>query len=167
MNARRILPAAFTLAVGLAFLVGALNINSQLARNIGGNVGPVLYPIILAVLAMVIALVILIEPAAPAALGVIDEADTPVTPATARGILALFGVILAFLLLFHPLGYPISAGLLVFAIMLIGGMRNILVALAATVLLVAGFYFVFNNILLVQLPETPWPSGWFGTVGAS
>lgn len=167
MNARRILPAAFTLAVGLAFLVGSLNIDSELARNIGGNVGPVLYPIILAVLAMIIALVILIEPAAPLIPGVVDEAETPMTAQSARGILALFAVILAFLLLFRPLGYPLSAGLLVFGIMLIGGMRNVFVALAATVFLIAGFYFVFNNVLLVQLPETPWPSGWFETVGPS
>lgn len=167
MNTRRILPAAFTLAVGLAFLVGSLNIDSELARNIGGNVGPVLYPIILAVLAMIIALVVLIEPAAPLIPGVVDEAETPMTAHSARGILALFALILAFLLLFRPLGYPLSAGLLVFGIMLIGGMRNILVALAATVFLVAGFYVVFNNILLVQLPETPWPSDWFPSAGPS
>ncbi len=155
MSARRLVPALATFLVGLVFLAGSLNLDVELSQRIGGVIGPARYPLILAVCAMVLALLIVLEPPPSGADAIPDAAAVPVSRATAVKIVALFAAILAFLVLFKPLGYAISATGLIMAIMLLGGLRNRLLALALAVGLVALFYVAFEKILLVSLPEMP------------
>lgn len=155
MSARRLLPALATFFVGLVFLVGSLNLDVELSQRIGGVIGPARYPLILAVCAIVVALLILVEPPPSGADAITEAAAVPASRATAVKIVALFAAILAFLLLFKPLGYAISATGLILAIMLLGGLRNRLLAIIIAVGLVAIFYVAFAKILLVSLPEMP------------
>ena len=171
MSARRVLPALASFLVGVAFLVGSLNIDAELAQRIGGVIGPVRYPLILAIAAMVLALLILLEPSAPEVLGVPDEAAAATVPGEAAAAMrpggmalrfvALFAAILAFLVLFRPLGYALTATGLIFAIMLLNGLRNVFLGLAVSVAFVALCYLAFTRILLVRLPETPFLGGLF------
>ena len=163
MSARRLWPALATFLVGVAFCVGSLNIDAELAQRIGGVIGPVRYPLFLSIGAMVLALLILLEPSVPDTLGVPDEAAGAAGGgrSTAGRIVALFATILAFLVLFRPLGYVVTATGLIFVIMLLNGLRNILLGLVMSIAFVAVCYVAFTRILLVRLPEMPFLGGLF------
>lgn len=153
-----------TFLVGVAFLAGSLNIDAELAQRIGGVIGPVRYPLFLSIGAMVLALLILLEPSVPDTLGVPDEAAGATGEAgrsTVGRIVALFATILAFLVLFRPVGYVITATGLIFVIMLLNGLRNIFLGLVMSIAFVAVCYVAFTRILLVRLPEMPFLGGLF------
>jgi putative tricarboxylic transport membrane protein len=116
-----------------------------------GQPGPALFPGIVGGLLALFGLVLVVR----AVLARGRPAADPDTGVTARGwlrALAVLGLVLAYLLLAETLGFLVTMGILLFLLMWLLGARLLLAVLAAAV--TTGFIFlVFEELLLVPLPE--------------
>jgi putative tricarboxylic transport membrane protein len=116
-----------------------------------GQPGPALFPGIVGGLLVVFGLVLVVR--AVSARG--EPAADPDAGITAQGrlrALAVLGLVVAYLLLAETLGFPLTMGVLLFLLMWLLGARPLVAVLAAAV--TTGFIFVvFEELLLVPLPE--------------
>jgi putative tricarboxylic transport membrane protein len=118
-----------------------------------GQPGPALFPGIVGSLLVLFGLVLVVR----AVLGRGETSADPDAGITARGrlrALAVLGLVVGYLLLAETLGFPVTMGVLLFLLMWLLGARPLVAVLAAAA--TTGFIFlVFEELLLVPLPEGP------------
>jgi putative tricarboxylic transport membrane protein len=116
-----------------------------------GQPGPALFPGIVGGLLVLFGLVLVVR----AVLARGGPAADPGAGVTARGwlrALAVLGLVVAYMLLAETLGFLLTMGVLLFLLMWTLGARPLIAVLAAAV--TTGFIFVvFEEVLLVPLPE--------------
>jgi putative tricarboxylic transport membrane protein len=118
-----------------------------------GQPGPALFPGIVGSLLVLFGLVLVVR----AVLARGEPAADPDEGITAQGrlrALAVLGLVVGYLLLAETLGFPVTMGVLLFLLMWLLGARPLVAALAAAA--TTGFIFlVFEELLLVPLPQGP------------
>jgi putative tricarboxylic transport membrane protein len=118
-----------------------------------GQPGPALFPGIVGSLLVLFGLVLVVR----AVLGRGEPAADPDAGITAQGrlrALAVLGLVVCYLLLAETLGFIVTMGVLLFLLMWLLGARPLVAVLAAAA--TTGFVFlVFEELLLVPLPEGP------------
>lgn len=118
-----------------------------------GQPGPALFPGLVGGLLVLFGLVLVVR----AVLARGEPAADPDAGVTVQGrlrALAVLGLVIGYLLLAETLGFAVTMGVLLFLLMLLLGARPLVAVLAAVV--TTGFIFVvFEELLLVPLPQGP------------
>lgn len=141
MNTDRILGAA-AIAVAMILLIYGYGLQAPFAYE---PVGPRAFPLIAAAIIAICGVILVIKP------GAADETQAPMP---GRAIIALSGSLLAYSLLFQPLGFVISTTALMIPIAMIFGAKWWQGALTGGILAVAAFL-LFDRVLDVVLPVGP------------
>ncbi len=141
MHTDRILGAA-AIAVAAILIAYGYGLEAPFAYE---PVGPRAFPLIAASIIAVCGVILLLKPGA---------ADGSETPMPGRAVLALSGSLLAYAILFQPLGFVISTATLMVPIAMIFGAKWWQGALTGVVLAVSSFM-LFDRVLDVVLPVGP------------
>lgn len=141
MNTDRILGAA-AIAVAAILLVYGYGLEAPFAYE---PVGPRAFPLIAAGVIAACGVILVMKPGA---------ADSSETPMPGRAIIALSGSLLAYALLFQPLGFVIATTVLMVPIAMIFGAKWWQGALTGGLLAVSS-YLLFDRMLDVVLPVGP------------
>jgi len=141
MNTDRILGAA-AIAVAAILIIYGSGLEAPFAYE---PVGPRAFPLIAAAIIAVCGVVLVLTP------GAVDGAETPIP---GRAIMALSGSLLAYSLLFQPLGFVISTAILMVPIAMIFGAKWWQGAVTWMLLALSSFL-LFDRVLDVVLPVGP------------
>ena len=137
------------LLVGIAFLTVAVT-----AFVIAGDYhstanpadpGPALYPRLMATLMGLCALVVMYR-------ALIQPRNLPVKGGEWRLALITFIIGIGYVMIFQPLGYLLSTGLVLLLMMLVGGVRRWTQLVSIPIVYVALTYYLFHDVLMLQLP---------------
>lgn len=141
MNSDRILGAA-AIAVAGIMLVFGYGLEAPFAYE---PVGPRAFPLIAAAIIAVCGVILVLKP---------DAADETQPPMPGRAIVALSGSLLAYALLFQPIGFVLATTTLMIPIAVIFGARWWQGLVTGAVLAVSSFL-LFDRVLDVVLPVGP------------
>ena len=143
----------------LLFLFGASTAYLSLRMPIGTfrAAGTGLFPLSLGVLLMVLASLFLLNLRAQAPSPAQGQAATREAPESQRQMLLFLGAIILATLLLDPLGYPLSALLLLVTLLRILGTKQWRMNL-----LISGLTTVVAYLVFVQWLKIPLPMGWLG-----
>ncbi len=132
------------LAVSVGYFVTALNLG---APTLDGGLTPSFFPILVGGAAILFATILIVQKLRSGAEA--DSADEPRTFTHVWVAVAIFGYILAF----KPMGYFISSGLFVFALIVIfSSFEKLLVKAAISAAIVVIAYLMFQQLFGVRLP---------------
>ena len=141
MNSDRILGAA-AIAVAGIMLVFGYGLEAPFAYE---PVGPRAFPLIAAAIIAVCGVILVLKP---------DAADETQPPMPGRAIVVLSGSLLAYALLFQPIGFVLATTTLMMPIAVIFGARWWQGLVTGAVLAVSSFL-LFDRVLDVVLPVGP------------
>lgn len=143
---------------GLIFLFGAVTCYFSLQMPIGTfrSAGSGLFPLGLGILLMGLSVILLVKSwARSKAAG--EKKRQRERPQAAKQVILFMGAVVLATLLLKRLGYPVTAFLLLFALLRILGVRRWVYNLSLSFLTAAGAYVLF--VLWLQIPL---PKGWIG-----
>ncbi len=143
---------------GVIFLFGGLTVVLSLAMPVGTfrMAGPGMFPLLLGVMLMILSGIFTLQTlfqvkAAPA------KKSAPSEPGALLQVAVFIGAMVLVTVLLNPLGYPLSAFLLMVILLRSLGMKEWAGNLPLSIVTAAVCYFVF-----VQWLKIPLPAGWLG-----
>lgn len=139
--------------IGIAFACVAIYMTTNFRQFVNVPVGPEVFPRIMAAGLIICSAALLVQ----SLLKKTDEKAPPVSPRD-RGIqrmLMAAAVIVAFRLLWQPVGFLILAPIVLFLLMLISDFRNYKVMAVISIAVPVVVWFLFWQVLVIELPLGP------------